>query len=478
MKMIIGGKSVDSADKKTREVLDPGTMQVIDTVPLATQQDVEDAINCAQKGFEKWSQVPLHTRIDTLRKFHDLFLEEKDWFVEMAAKEMGKTVAHAEAEVINAASLIEHFCDGARTLKAESFQPGDHYSNEADMMITVREPWGVVACVLPFNFPFELYCHKVVPALLMGNAVVVKPASDTPLCNIHMSELLLKAGVEPLAVNIITGSGGSCGNWLTASPKVNAVTFTGSTSVGISIAENCAKNLTKVSLELGGNDSLIILEDADIDYAVSETVNGRAYCAGQVCCANKRMLVQNSIKEEYTKKLVAAVSALKPGNQFDPSSSYGPQVSESAAIEIEEQINKTIEQGGKLLTGGKRFNKTFIEPTVIEVTPDMDVAKDMEIFGPVWPVIGFDTPDDAIAISNASMYGLSGGVITNDINNGMHVAKHMEAGCCVVNGVGDYRAPGQPFGGYKQSGLGAEGGVYTLIEMTQMKSIVLRNAYK
>ena len=478
MKMIIGGKFVDSSDKKTKNVLDPGTMQVIDTIPVATEEDVKKAIATAHEGFEKWSKVPLHERIDILRKFHDLFLEEKDWFIETAAKEMGKTTGHAEAEIINAASLAEHFCDGARTLKAESFQPGDHYSNEADMMITVREPWGVVACVLPFNFPFELFCHKVVPALLMGNSVVIKPASDTPLCNIHMAELLVKAGVEPLAVNLVTGGGGTVGTWLTASADVNAVTFTGSTDVGVEIAQNCAQNLTKVSLELGGNDSLIILEDADMDYAVAEVVGGRAYCSGQVCCANKRMLVQNSIKEEFTKKLVAAVSALKPGNQFDPSSDYGPQVSEEAAEKIERLINHTVDQGAKVLTGGKRFDRSFIEPTVLDVTEDMDVAIDLEIFGPVWPIIGFDTVEDAIAISNKSKYGLSGGVITNDINKGMHVAKNMQAGCCVVNGGGCYRAPGQPFGGYKMSGLGAEGGVYTLIEMTQMKSVVLRNAYK
>lgn len=478
MQMIIGGNYVDASDKAVKDVLDPGTMDVIETIPMATEEDVNAAVAAAKEGQKNWEKIPLHTRIDILRKFHDLFIGEKEAFVELAAKEMGKTVAHAEAEVLNAASLIEHFCDAARTLKGESYPAGDHYSNEADMMITVREPHGVVACILPFNFPFELFCHKVVPALLMGNAVVIKPATETPLCNLKMAGLLLDAGVEPKAVNVITGSGGKVGTWITINKDVDAVTFTGSTAVGTEIAKNCAENLTRVSLELGGNDALIVLEDADMDYAVAEVVGGRAYCSGQVCCANKRILVQNSIKAQFTEKLIEALKKEKPGNQFDPESTYGPQVSEKAAIEVEGYINETIKQGGKLLLGGKRFDRTFIEPTVIEVTKDLDVALDMEIFGPVWPIIGFDTVEDACEISNASMYGLSGGVITNDLNKGMHVAKAMEAGCCVVNGGGCYRAPGQPFGGYKMSGIGAEGGTYTLEEMSQVKSIVLRNAYK
>lgn len=478
MQMIIGGKCVDASDGTVKEVLDPGTMKAIDTIPMATEEDVRKAIASAKEGQKIWSNVPLHTRIDILRKFHDLFIGAKEEFAELAAKEMGKTLEHAEAEVLNAASLAEHFCDSARTMKGEAFPAGDHYSNEEDMMITVREPYGVVACILPFNFPFELFCHKAVPALLMGNAVVIKPATETPLCNIKMAELLVKAGVEPLAVSIITGSGGKVGNWLTKNPHIDAVTFTGSTSVGREIAANCAQNLTKVSLELGGNDALIVLEDADMDYAVAEVIGGRAYCSGQVCCANKRILVQNSIKEKFTAQLINELKKIKPGNQFDSESSYGPQVSESAAIEVENLINETIREGGKLLLGGKRFDKTFIEPTVLEVTAQMNIAKDMEIFGPVWPIIGFDTIEEACKISNSSIYGLSGGVITNDMNKGMHIAKSMEAGCCVVNGGGCYRAPGQPFGGYKMSGIGAEGGTYTLEEMSQVKSIVLRNAYK
>jgi len=478
MKMIIGGELVNSSDNATQNVLDPGTMEVIDTVPVSTEADVKRAIQTARNGFKEWCQVPLHKRIRILRTYGEKLNEKKDFFVELAAKEGGKTKGHAEAEFLNAVSLIEHFCDAARTYKGESFPVGDHYSNETDLMITVREPYGVVACILPFNFPFELYYHKVIPALLMGNAVIIKPASETPLSNIKMTELLVEAGVTPGAVSIVTGSGSKVGNWLTTDRGVDVVTFTGSTDVGLRIAKNCAENLVRVSLELGGNDALIVLEDADPAHAVAEAVGGRAYCSGQVCCASKRMLVQNSIKAEFTSKLVEALKKLKPGNQFDPSSDYGPQVSEGVAIEIEEQINHTLKQGAKLLCGGKRFNRTFIEPTALEVSADMDIATDLEIFGPVWPVIGFDTVDDAIALSNKSMYGLSSGVITNDISKGMHVAKHMEAGCCVVNGTGCYRSPGQPFGGHKMSGIGAEGGTYTLEEMSQVKSIVLRNAYK
>lgn len=478
MQMIIGGKYADASDGAKKDVLDPGTMKAIDTIPMSTEEDVKRAIAEAKEGQKIWAKVPLHNRIDILRKFHGLFLANKDWFVETAAKEMGKTVGDAEAEVINAATLIDYNCNAAISFMSETFPVGDHTCNETDLTVTIREPHGVVVCILPFNFPFELFNHKVVPALLMGNAVVIKPATETPLCNIKMAELLLEAGVEPKAVNIITGSGSKVGNWLTTNPEVDAVTFTGSTEVGRQIAANCAPNLTPVSLELGGNDAFVVLDDADLDYAVAEAIGGRAYCSGQVCCANKRFLVQNSVKEKFTEKLIAALKEMAPGNQFEEGSSYGPQVSQQAAEDVEGYINETLKQGGKLLLGGKRIHDTMIEPTVIEVTKDMDVAIDMEIFGPVWPIIGFETDEDALAISNASQYGLSGGVITNDINRGMHIAKEMETGTVVVNGGGCYRAPGQPFGGHKSSGIGAEGGVYTLAEMTQIKTIVLRGAYK
>ncbi|MDY5423485.1 aldehyde dehydrogenase family protein [Hornefia butyriciproducens] len=477
MKMIIGGQFVDASDGATREVLNPGTQEVIDTIPMATQEDVSKAVATAKEGQKIWSDVALHTRIDILKKYHALFLAHKDEFVELAAKEMGKTTAHAEAEVLNSADLGLYYIDAARSFKSEVLPVGD-CANEADMNIVVREPHGVVACIVPFNFPFELFHHKVLPALVMGNAVVIKPATDTPLCNIKMAELLVEAGVEPKAVNIITGSGGKVGNWLSGNPDVDFITFTGSTEVGKTVAANAAPNLTRVSLELGGNDALIVLEDADLDYAVSEVVGGRAYCAGQVCCANKRQLVQNSIKEKFIEKMIEALKKEKPGKQFDPSSTYGPLINEGAAIEVENQIKKTVEQGGKILYGGKRFDKTFIEPTLIDTPKTADIAKDMEVFGPVWPIIGFDTVDEAIEIANASVYGLSGGVIGQDINKCMHVAKRLDSGACIVNGGGDYRGPGQPFGGHKNSGYGNEGGVYTLLEMTQIKSIIMRDMLK
>lgn len=215
-----------------------------------------------------------------------------------------------------------------------------------------------------------------------------------------------------------------------------------------------------------------------MDLAIHESFCGRHVHAGQICCASKRFIVQNSIREEFTKQLLEKIKAIKVGDPNDESTTFGPVTSEKAAIDVERQIQHAIEQGARLLFGGKRFNRTFIEPTLLaDVTPEMDIARDMEIFGPVWPIIGFDTMEEAVEIANNSVYGLSSGVITRDQGKAMQVARALQAGCCVFNGSGLYRSADQPFGGYKMSGIGREGGRFTLEEMSQLKTLVFKNQY-
>ncbi len=478
MKMIIGGQSVDGSDGAVQEVMNPATHAVVDTVPMATTEDMDLTLSNARKGFKAWSKVPLHKRIETLYAFEELFKEAREDLIRLGMQEMGKTRALAAGEITVATLLIRNFCEAARSLGGETFAPGNHPIAENDLVLTVREPWGVVFCLLPFNSPISLYIQKAIPALLMGNAVIVKPASDTPLCNILMTELLLKSGVEPNAAQVITGSGSKVGKYIVASKDIDVVSLTGSTEVGIQIARDCAEHLHRVSLELGGNDALIILEEADMDLAIHESFCGRHVHAGQICCASKRFIVQNSIREEFTKQLLEKIKAIKVGDPNDESTTFGPVTSEKAAIDVERQIQHAIEQGARLLFGGKRFNRTFIEPTLLaDVTPEMDIARDMEIFGPVWPIIGFDTMEEAVEIANNSVYGLSSGVITRDQGKAMQVARALQAGCCVFNGSGLYRSADQPFGGYKMSGIGREGGRFTLEEMSQLKTLVFKNQY-
>jgi acyl-CoA reductase-like NAD-dependent aldehyde dehydrogenase len=267
------------------------------------------------------------------------------------------------------------------------------------------------------------------------------------------------------------------GDWLSDDPRINCVTLTGSTEVGIKVAQTAAKHLHRTCLELGGNDAFVILPDTDMDLAIQETVAARLSNAGQTCCASKRFIVHNSIKEQYINRLVDALKDVKLGDPKDENTECAPLSSKRAAVEVENQIKLSVEQGGKIRCGGKRFNESFIEPTVLEATKDMDAAQDMEIFGPVFTVIGYDTTDEAIEIANNSQYGLSSGVLGNNIFELMKVAKGMQAGACIVNGSSLYRCADEGFGGYKKSGLGKEGGKYTLEEMSQIKTIVLKKSF-
>lgn len=473
MKMMIGGKETYS--KKTVDVINPATMEVIDTVPAAEPKDVEKALDLAQIGKKKWRDVVLYQRIEILEKFLTLVKRDMDDFVNIMCSETGKTLAACKDETLALINIFKCYCEKAKNFGGESLPFNSEARVEGDIIFTMREPLGVIACVIPFNYPTELYAHKVAPALVMGNAVIVKPSSDTPLGNIWLTKLLIEAGVPGEAIQILTGSGSKIGAQLASSPKIDAISLTGSTRVGIETMKNGAKNLTHVFLELGGNDPMIVFEDADIEQAVQEALDGRASNAGQTCCGTKRLIVQNSVKEKFTEKLAEALKQLKVGSPMEPDVIYGPLINESAAKDVEDQVQKTISQGAKLVYGGHRYDHTYFEPTLLtEVTKDMDIAGKMEIFGPVFPVIGFDTLEEAIEIANQAPYGLSSGVLTKDMSLAMKVATRIEAGTCVINGCGNYRSAHLAFGGYKMTGIGREGVTDTLSEYSQTKNIALK----
>lgn len=472
--MIIGGQKVDAQDGKVIEVRNPATMELLDTVPSATNEDVEKALEIAQEGKRVWAQTPLHERCRRLMAFAELVEENREDLAVLLCKETGKAIRDARAEVAGIPSMVRAYAERAAHLYGSCLsdvQPG----TEHDVVITVREPLGVIICVIPFNFPASTLAHKIAPALAMGNAVIIKPASDNPLNNIRLVELLLASGIPGSVVQVVTGRGSVVGRHLISSSKIDGVSLTGSTEVGVDAAETAAKHLHHVMLELGGNDSLIVFQDADLDAVVKELLRSRICCAGQICSSTKRLLVQNPIKDALADLLVKELSKLKVGDPLDPATDVGCLINEKAAIEVENQVKHTIEQGAKCVLGGKRFNRTFFEPTVlVDVTPEMDIAKDMEVFGPVLPIIGFDTWEEAIEITNSSKYGLMGGVMTKDINTAMKIATSMECGGVVINGAGRYRTADFPFGGYKMSGLGREGASTSLEEMSQIKAIVLK----
>ena len=477
MKNLVGKEWLDSSSGKTSQVMNPATKELIDTIPDSTLEDVDRVVKTAYSSQKVWANMPIYQRGEILKKFVNLVEQHKDKLAALLSAETGKPITEAIAEVGNTKIFVDGYVEKAKHLYGINIPTGIEPGQEKSIQYTVREPLGVVACIIPFNFPCDLFGQKVPSALIMGNSVIVKPSSYNPLTLTKYVELLLAAGVPEGVVNVIHGQGKVVGQALAAHPLVHCVTLTGSTQAGIQTMATCSKNLTHVMLELGGNDAFILLEDGDIDLAVEETVWGRLYNTGQVCCASKRFLIHNSIKEQYIQKMIAKLQTLKVGMPSDPTTKIGCLITEEAAIKVEDQVKRTIEQGARLVYGGRR-NGAFFEPTVIDnVKKEMDVAKDMEIFGPVISIIGFDTIEEAISIANQSSFGLCSDVITKDMKKAFKVVKELQVGGAIINGASFHRSAEMPFGGWKYSGIGNEGISTTLEEMSRIKTVVLKNIF-
>ncbi|MFI3237429.1 MAG: aldehyde dehydrogenase family protein [Lachnospiraceae bacterium] len=475
MNMVIGGLEKGASDGATIAVVNPATGVVIDTVPSATIEDVNLAVACAKEAQKVWAKVPVSEKVEILMEFLKLVERDKEVLARTLSDETGKPITEARGEIGNIPIAFKAFSEKAKHLYGDVIPAGTESGQDTTIQLTQREPIGVVACVIPFNFPCDLFDQKVAPALLTGNAAIVKPSTDNPLTLCMLTKLLVEAGVTPGAIQIVTGRGSVMGSALCGHPDVHLVTLTGSTEVGIETAIACAKNLTHTALELGGNDAFIVLEDADVDLATTELIWGRMYNTGQVCCASKRFLVHSSRVEEFTQKAIEKISAIKLGMPADEDSELGCLISEKAAIGVEEQVNLTVEQGGTILLGGTR-NGAFYAPTVIGNVPKTaNVAKDMEIFGPVVPIISFETVEEAIEIANSSIFGLAGCVFSENAKTAFKVANALECGGSVINGASFFRSFEMPFGGYKFSGIGTEGVASTFDEMTRTKTIVLKN---
>ena len=478
MKSLIGNKWCDSSDGKVIEVYNPATNELIDTVPSLTKEDVERAIDYADAHQKDWEAKSVIERCEVLSRFAELVEENKDELAMLLSKETGKPIKEAYNEIANIQIGVPGYVEKVKHEYGNIVYRGTEKGQENTIQYTIQQPLGVVVAIIPFNFPSDIFINKVPPALLMGNAVILKPASVNPLTLTKYVELLVEAGVPAGIISVVHGSGSVVGKTLTSSKKVDMVSLTGSTAAGIDAAKNCADHCAHSSLELGGNDAFILCADGDMDLAIEETVWGRLYNTGQVCCASKRFLVENSVKDEFIRKMTDKINSLKQGNPQDMSTDIGCLVSEEAAIEVERQVQETIKAGATLVCGGKR-NGAFYEPTILDnVTPDMEVAKDMEIFGPVIPVIGFDDLEEAIEIANKSIYGLSGSIITKDISKAIKVSEKMECGGFVINGASFFRSFEQPFGGWKYSGIGNEGIMTTLKEMSRTKTVILKNITK
>ena len=477
MKNLIGGKLVDASDGKVIEITNPATGELIDTIPNATKQDVDMCVKEAVHAQKEWAKIPIHERGDILYKFVDLVEAKAEELAQLLSKETGKPIKEARGEIANTRTFVYGYVEKAKHEYGNVIPAGTEKGQEKTIQFTIQEPLGVVGCIIPFNFPCDLFGQKVPSALIMGNSVIVKPSTYNPLTLHTYCNLMKEAGVPDGVINCVSGDGPTTGEYLANHPQVNLMTVTGSTAVGSEVMGNCAKNITHIMLELGGNDAFIVMKDADMDLVINEMVWGRLYNTGQVCCASKRFLVQKDIKDEFIRRAVEKIKTLKVAMPQQEDADIGCLINEKAAIRVQEQIKKTLEQGARLIYGGRR-NGAFLEPTIIDnVTRDMDVMKDMEIFGPVIPVCSFDTVDEAIEIANQSSYGLCGNIMTSDMKTAFKVATALEVGGAVINGASFFRSAEMPFGGWKHSGIGNEGISTTLKEMSRTKTIVLKNIF-
>lgn len=482
MQMIIGDGLRDASDKNTRPVINPATGDVIDTVPEATVEDVAYAIGVAVEAQREWAARTTRERTDMIRAAAGIIRARRLELGKILSREAGKPyMAEAVWELNSVAYILEASCEVARHhyghVMPDSIEPGyDH-----DLQFTMHVPRGVIACIVPYNFPPAIWAFKVGGALAAGNAIVVKAPSYDPLAVIECHKILIEAGIPAQVVQCLTGSGARVGNAMCEDPRIDAINFTGSSETGVTIARAAATNLIPTYMELGGNDGLIICDDADMDLAVKES-GDKARNSGQACSAAKRFIVHNSVKKRFMERLIdEQLSTLVLGDPLDDATTMGPMIGKPAAEEMDRQVQHTVSQGGKVMFGGKRRNTyAFFEPTVIdEVTPDMDIARDMEVFGPVWPIIGFDRIEDAIRIHNNTKFGLGGGIITPDTKKALQVARQLKTGHVAINASGGFRAAELPFGGgNKASGNSRESMSEVMREVTQVKSIIMRDVFK
>ena len=467
MKMFVGGEWVDKAEKI--EVFNPYDGSVVDTVPRADANDVEKALATAVRGAEVMAKVPAYERYRILHRAAELMAERSEDLARTITLEEGKILPEARFEASRATEIINLSAEEAKRLYSEVIPLDGAPGVTGKFGFTVRVPCGVVVGISPFNFPLHLVAHKVGPALAAGNAIILKPATDTPLSALKLTEILLEAGTPPEALQCITGSGGEIGDLLCADKRVRKITFTGSRDVGEHICH--VAGIKRVTMELGSNSPLIVMPDADLDKVAEATAATGFANAGQVCISTQRVLANSKIYSDFLEALKPRVEAIKPGNPLEEGVGMGPLVREQDAVRVDEWVHEALQRGARLVTGGERHGAIY-EPTVVaDVSPDMRISCD-EVFGPTVAVTRFDNIDEAIALANDTNYGLSAGIFTQDIDWAMKFVLEVQSGNIHINWGPQWRADLMPYGGLKESGMGKEGPKYAVEEMTETKMVV------
>jgi aldehyde dehydrogenase (NAD+) len=461
-----------SSSGKTMSVVNPATEEVIAEVPSAEKGDVDLAVAAARAALAgPWSKLSARERGRLVRRLGERLMERADDVARLETLHNGKPISESRhIEIPAAGECFEYYGGWSDKVMGETIPVKGNY-----LTYTLREPVGVVAAIVPWNFPLLLAAWKVAPALACGNVVILKPASQTPLTALALGELAMEVGFPPGVLNVITGAGSTVGQALVEHPGIDKIAFTGDTSTGRSIMRGAAETLKKITLELGGKSPNIVLADADMDAAIRGATIGIFYGKGEVCAAGSRLLVDRAIKDEFLDKLAARAKKMVPGDPLDPKTRYGAISSRKQLDTVLRYIEAGKTEGATLAAGGARADigtgkGYFVQPTVFaDVKPSMTIARE-EIFGPVLAAIDFADLDEAIATANDTPYGLAAGVWTRDIKKAHYVARQLQAGTVWINTYNVYDTAA-PFGGYKQSGFGREMGVHALEHYTQVKTV-------
>jgi acyl-CoA reductase-like NAD-dependent aldehyde dehydrogenase len=461
-KLFYDGQWQSAHGTEFSKVINPATEEVIAEVIQANHEDVDSAVEAAKQAFPSWNQTPLEERVKYIEKVLELVKDRGAEIADTIVAELGSTTTFcSEGQVPLSIKEMEATLDEVKNFDFEG---------EIDNATIIKEGFGVVACITPWNYPFNQIQRKITPALLTGNTVVVKPASNTPLTALIYAEIMEEAGLPKGVFNLITGSGGDAGNYLAEHEDVAVVSFTGSTDVGKGLYEKAATTVKKLVLELGGKSAMIYLKDGDLTTAVKGAANTVLDNQGQTCSALTRLIVPADELENTKATLKELYQDVVVGDPSDEKTKVGPMVSESQLETVLEYIEKGKAEGAEVLIGGNKIEGTgyFVEPTVfVNVTNDMTIAQE-EIFGPVLTVLTYDSVEEAIELANDSIYGLSGAVVGPQAE-AEKVARQLRTGNITVNGAA--RSPKVPFGGYKQSGIGRENGRYGLEDYVEIKAI-------
>src|SRR5512132_4083077 len=470
--LFINSEWREAAAGKTIEVVNPATEEVIAEVASAEKSDVDAAVAAARAALDgPWGKLSARERGRLVWKIGERLMERADEIARLETLHNGKPIFESrQIEVPASAECFQYYAGWADKIHGETIPVKGNF-----LTYTLREPVGVVAAIVPWNFPLLLTSWKVAPALACGNTVIIKPASQTPLTALALAEIAAQVGLPPGVLNVVTGPGSQVGQMIVEHPGIDKIAFTGDTSTGKGIMKGAAETLKRITLELGGKSPNIVLRDADLDAAVRGATIGIFYGKGEVCAAGSRLLVDRSIKDEFIDKLAARAKKMTAGDPMNPQTRFGALSSQRQMETVLRYIESGKQEGATLVAGGARTDigtgkGYFVQPTVFtDVRPEMTISRE-EIFGPVLAAIEFADMDEAIARANDTAYGLAAGVWTRDIKKAHYIARRLQAGTVWINTYNVYDTAA-PFGGYKQSGFGREMSAHAIEHYTQVKSV-------